>query len=186
MPVAVELRGVSFSYGRASPCSRASTSPSSRAVRRDRRPERRRQDDAGPARARAASAGQGEAFLFGEPAARLLAARDARLPRPARAARDRCPGHRPRGGLGRPAATRAACSGAVRRRDRAIVEEAIGRVGLAELADRPLTTLSGGQQQRAFIAKALAGEPSLLVLDEPTTGVDVGRPGGPRRRCSTR
>jgi zinc transport system ATP-binding protein len=63
--------------------------------------------------------------------------------------------------------------GPLRRRDRAIVAEAIGRVGLSELADRPLGRLSGGQQQRAFIAKALAAEPSLLVLDEPTTGVDV-------------
>jgi zinc transport system ATP-binding protein len=63
--------------------------------------------------------------------------------------------------------------GPLRRRDRAIVAEAIGRVGLSDLADRPLSRLSGGQQQRAFIAKALAAEPSLLVLDEPTTGVDV-------------
>jgi zinc transport system ATP-binding protein len=63
--------------------------------------------------------------------------------------------------------------GPLRRRDRAIVTEAIGRVGLLAEADRPLRALSGGQQQRAFIAKALAGEPSLLVLDEPTTGVDV-------------
>jgi zinc transport system ATP-binding protein len=63
--------------------------------------------------------------------------------------------------------------GPLRRRDRAIVAESIDRVGLAAQADTPLHRLSGGQQQRAFIAKALAAQPSLLVLDEPTTGVDV-------------
>jgi zinc transport system ATP-binding protein len=46
-------------------------------------------------------------------------------------------------------------------------------VGLAELASRPINELSGGQQQRAFIARAFASEPSLLVLDEPIAGVDA-------------
>ena len=63
--------------------------------------------------------------------------------------------------------------GPLTRRDREAVREAIERVGLTARADRRLSTLSGGQQQRAFIAKALAGEPDLLALDEPTTGVDV-------------
>ncbi len=63
--------------------------------------------------------------------------------------------------------------GRLRREDRELVAEAIGRVGLESVADAPLRTLSGGMQQRAFIAKALAGQPSLLVLDEPTTGVDA-------------
>ena len=63
--------------------------------------------------------------------------------------------------------------GPLRKQDREFVGEAIERVSLTHVADVPLRTLSGGMQQRAFIAKALAGQPSLLVLDEPTTGVDA-------------
>jgi zinc transport system ATP-binding protein len=58
--------------------------------------------------------------------------------------------------------------------DRAAVDRALEVADLHDLARRPLGELSGGQQQRTFIAKALASEPDLLVLDEPTTGVDAG------------
>lgn len=52
------------------------------------------------------------------------------------------------------------------------VQKALEQVGMWELRDRQIGALSGGQQQRAFIARALAGEPKIIFLDEPTVGVD--------------
>jgi zinc transport system ATP-binding protein len=57
--------------------------------------------------------------------------------------------------------------------DWAIVDDALETVGLGAFADRRVTQLSGGQRQRAFIARALASEADVLVLDEPTVGVDA-------------
>lgn len=61
--------------------------------------------------------------------------------------------------------------------DRDATLAALEKVGIADLKDRPIRRLSGGQRQRAFIARALANDPDLLMLDEPTTGVDIATTG---------
>ncbi len=172
MPLALELRGVDFSYGQgplvlagvdllveqgefvaiAGPNGGGKTTLLRLALGLER-----------PSR--------GQVILFGEPA---------------RSFRDRTSigylAQRTKIGLHAPATVRDVVEagraplrpyGRLHRVDHDAVDQALDRVGLRALSRRRLSSLSGGQQQRAFIAKALAAHPRLLVLDEPTTGVDV-------------
>jgi iron complex transport system ATP-binding protein len=71
-------------------------------------------------------------------------------------------------------AARLAPFSAPARRDREIAMQALERLGMTHLASRPYTEISGGERQMALIARALAQEPKILVMDEPTASLDYG------------
>ena len=57
--------------------------------------------------------------------------------------------------------------------DKLVVEKSLAQMGIADFSTRSISDLSGGQQQRVFLARALAQEPHILLMDEPFTGVDA-------------
>jgi iron complex transport system ATP-binding protein len=60
------------------------------------------------------------------------------------------------------------------KKDHAVAERALESLGIGHLADKPITEISGGERQLALVSRALAQEPKLLVLDEPTASLDFG------------
>lgn len=63
--------------------------------------------------------------------------------------------------------------GKANKKDDDIVENSLVEMGISDLKDRQINNLSGGQKQRVFLARALAQDVSLYILDEPLTGVDI-------------
>ncbi|MBB6100188.1 zinc transport system ATP-binding protein [Deinobacterium chartae] len=63
--------------------------------------------------------------------------------------------------------------GPLRRAERELAYAALNRVGALDLAERPVGRLSGGELQRVYLARAMARRPSLILLDEPATGIDA-------------
>lgn len=63
--------------------------------------------------------------------------------------------------------------GRLSKKDRDIIDWAAKSTGIKDMLDRPISSLSGGERQRAYIAMAIAKEPQVIILDEPTTFLDI-------------
>jgi manganese/iron transport system ATP-binding protein len=63
--------------------------------------------------------------------------------------------------------------GRISRKDRSAVQHSLDQLGILDLAHHSISELSGGQQQRVFLARALAQQPHILLMDEPFTGIDI-------------
>ena len=75
--------------------------------------------------------------------------------------------------MGRYAHQKGGLFGGATAQDKAVVEDALQKTGIAELKDRQVTELSGGQLQRVFLARVFAQQPSVILLDEPTNHLDL-------------
>lgn len=75
--------------------------------------------------------------------------------------------------MGRYAHQKGGLFGSASAKDRQIVEQALAKTGILDLANRTVTQLSGGQLQRVFLARVFAQQPSVILLDEPTNHLDL-------------
>ena len=181
MPCAIELRGVQVAYDDNVVVPDANLSIEQGKVTMLIGPNGCGKSTTLKAIARVEPLRKGEVLLHGESTARMsqraLARRLAVLPQPPTVpeginvrdfvAYGRFPYRRPLGGL--------------TREDREVIDWAMGRTGVAELADRRVDELSGGQRQRVWVALTLAQRADVMLFDEPTTYLDYRI----RWRCSS-
>ncbi len=109
----------------------------------------------------------------GGPGRAATGARRASVGPAARDGRLELPGDRLRGGADGPVGAMRPWRPRASAEDRRAVDRLLERLGIGDLAGRHIRDLSGGQQQRVFLARAMIADPLLLLLDEPTSGVDL-------------